>query len=324
MENKEKHQEKHQIDMEMEMEINKLSSEIGNTPIVYLEEYSKKYKSNIFVKLECKNPGGSVKDRVAYQMISSALIAQVISQGGTVIEPTSGNTGIGIALISRFFGLKTMLVMPESMSLERRKLLAAYGAELVLTPAELGMPGAIAKAEELVKTTENSFMPDQFNNNVCIETHYLTTAPEIEAFFKEEALKLDAFFAGVGTGATITGIGEYFKDKDEEIDIIAVEPLTSAVLSGEPMGKHGIQGLGAGFVPDNFHREAVDEIYKISTEEAIEEARNLMRIEGISCGISAGANMRALIKYAEKNEGKTLLTIIPDGVEKYLTTPLFD
>ncbi len=302
--------------------MNNLLNEIGNTPIVFLPKISEKYNAKIFVKLEGRNPGGSIKDRVAYQMLKHAVDTGQISEGGTIIEPTSGNTGIGLALVARFFKLKTILVMPETMSLERRKLLAAYGAELVLTPATKGMGGAVEKAIELQATTENSFMPNQFSNPQCIQAHVLTTAPEIDIFMQNNSLNFDAFLAGVGTGGTISGVGRYFKENGKTIQIIAIEPSTSAVLSGKPVGTHGIQGIGAGFVPENFDREVVDSIYKVSTDEAITSAKELMNMEGISCGISSGANLFCAKKYAKANPDSTILTIIPDALDKYLSTAL--
>ncbi len=302
---------------------NNLIQTIGNTPIIYLQKYSQKYNAEIFIKLESTNPGASIKDRIAKQMIIKALQNGNIKEGGTIIEPTSGNTGIGLALCSNQLGLKTILVMPESMSLERRKLLKAYGAELVLTESSKGMTGAGEKAKELIESTPNSFMLDQFSNPECVNVHYETTAPEIENFLLTNSIKLNAFISGVGSSGTISGIGTYFKEKYKSIEIIALEPSTSAVLSGEEKGAHGIQGIGAGFVPKNFKKEVVDEIYKISTEDAIQEAKELMRIEGISCGISTGANMVGVIEYSKKNPKKTILTIAPDSAEKYLSTGLF-
>ncbi len=299
---------------------------IGKTKLVYLEHFSKEYQADIFVKLECKNPASSVKDRPAFAMLKDAVERGLIKENGTIIEPTSGNTGIGLAFASKLFKLNTLLVMPESMSLERRLLLQAYGAKLVLTDAKKGMQGAVDKAKELVEQTENSYMPDQFSNPQCINAHYETTAVEIDQDLEKEGLSLDAFIAGVGTGGTISGVGIYFKQRNKKTQIIAVEPSTSAVLSGEKVGVHGIQGIGAGFVPGNFKREVVDSIIKVSTEEAIEFGKLLIEKEGISCGISAGANIAAVVKYAKNlpksNRKKCLLTIIPDSIEKYLSTKL--
>ncbi len=296
---------------------------IGSTPIVYLEKFSKKYNSEIFLKLESKNAGGSVKDRVAKYMIENALKEGKIQENGTLVEPTSGNTGIGLALLASFYNLKLILVMPESMSIERRKLFKAYGAELVLTKASDGMAGACKKAEEIVTSLENAFMPDQFSNSSCIQAHYENTAVEIENFMQENSIEFDAFFAGVGTGATISGVGKYFKEKHIKTRMIAIEPSTSAVLSGQEKGVHGIQGIGAGFIPMNFHKEYIDEISLVSTDEAIEKAREIMLLDGISCGISTGANMHALVEFAKKNNSSKLLTIAPDSIDKYLSTALF-
>ncbi len=302
----------------------KIQSLIGDTPIVYLENFSKLYNNKIFLKLEFKNAGGSVKDRVAKYMIEDALKNNYIQKGGTLVEPTSGNTGIGLALLASSYNLKLILVMPESMSLERRKLFLAYGAELVLTPASKGMTGAINKAKEIVASMQNAYMPDQFSNQSCITAHYENTAPEIEKFMQENDLNFNAFFAGVGTGATISGIGKYFKEKNYNTEIIAVEPSTSAVLSGQASGVHGIQGIGAGFIPKNYNKDVVDAIYLVSTEEAIEQARQIMKIEGISCGISTGANMAALLQYAKNTTASNLLALSADGVDKYLSTALFE
>ncbi len=303
-----------------------LTKILGQTPIVYLPTFSKEVDSHVFIKLESKNSGGSIKDRVAYYMLEKAIADGKIATNGTIIEPTSGNTGIGLALYSRFFGLKTILVMPESMSLERRKLLEAYGAKLILTPAKDGMTGSINKAIALQKETENSFLPDQFSNQACVDAHYQNTAKEIDAYFKLHNLHLDSFFAGVGTGATISGVGKYFKEHSPNTKICAIEPSTSSVLSGNRAGTHGIQGIGAGFVPKNFHKEVVDEIKTISTEKAIEYAKKLMAIEGISCGISTGANIAVLMEYAKqsKRKGQNLLTIACDAADKYMTTSLFE
>lgn len=301
-----------------------VQSLIGNTPIVYLKNYSTKYNKEIFLKLEYKNAGGSVKDRVAKYMIEDALKNNYIQKGGTLVEPTSGNTGIGLALLASFYGLKLILVMPESMSLERRKLFLAYGAELVLTKTSEGMTGAINKAKEIVASMQNAFMPDQFSNSACINAHYDNTAKEIDIFMQDNNLKFDAFFAGVGTGATISGIGKYFKEKNYNTKIVSIEPTTSAVLSGQASGVHGIQGIGAGFIPKNYISSVVDDIVQVSTEEALEEARQIMKIEGISCGISTGANMAALLKYSKNNNVQNLLAISADGVDKYLSTALFE
>ncbi len=297
---------------------------IGNTPIIFLEKYSQIYNCNLFVKLESSNPAGSIKDRIARRMIEKAVEEGKISDGATIIEPTSGNTGIGLAACAKHFGFRTILTMPESMSLERRKLLKAFGAQIVLTPASKGMSGAVEKAKELLTEIPNSFMPNQFSNPECVFAHYETTAPEIDAFFTAQNIKLDAFITGVGSAGTISGVGKYFKEKYDDIDIIALEPAASAVLSGESANPHGIQGIGAGFIPDNYNSDVVDAIYKIKTEDAYKEAQILMHMEGISCGISTGANIVGLIQYAKKHPNKNILTVVPDSVEKYLSTPLCD
>ncbi len=295
---------------------------IGNTSLVYLENFSNKFQAEIFVKLESKNPASSIKDRVAYAMIKDAFDTGKVRENGTIIEATSGNTGIGLAFVAKYFNLKTILVMPDNMSLERRQLLQAFGAKLVLTDASKGMSGALEKAKELTEMTENAYMPDQFSNPQCISAHYEGTAPEIEKDLAKMGLCLDAFIAGVGTSGTISGVGIYFKQRSKKAQIIAVEPSTSAVLSGEKAGPHGIQGIGAGFVPQNYKKDVVDEIIKVSTEEAFEYARMLMNEEGISCGISAGANIAGLVKYAKEHNNTCLVTVIPDSIEKYLSTDL--
>ncbi len=302
-----------------------LKDTIGNTPLVYLEKYSEKYNAKILVKLESRNPGGSVKDRVALKMIEAALHEGKISTNGTIIEATSGNTGIGLAMVGRVFGLKTVLVMPESLSIERRKLLAAYGADLVLTPASEGISGSVKKAHELLQSTENAYMPDQFSNPQCILAHYEHTAPEIHNSLIDNKLELDLFLSGVGSGGTISGVGRYFKEKVENVSIFAVEPSTSAVLSGKEVGSHGIQGIGAGFIPNNFDSAVVDDILTVSTEDAIFHAKELMQNEGISCGISTGANIAALVHLLQNNSAyhnKTIVTLVPDSIDKYLSTAL--
>ncbi len=308
----------------MNFDAQRINSTIGNTPIIYLRKFSELYNASFFLKLESRNPGGSIKDRIALQMVQTAIQEGKVSENGIIVEPTSGNTGIGLAIVAKEFGLTTMLVMPESMSIERRKLLQAYGAELVLTPADQGMSGAVKKAKELVEELENAYMPDQFSNPACVEAHYQNTGPEILDFFVENSLELNAFVAGVGSSGTLSGVGKYLKENISDTHIIAVEPATSAVLSGEPVGKHGIQGIGAGFIPDNFNRDVVDNIYKVTTEKAIEEAQNLMKLEGISCGISTGANLAACIRYAINNPHKNIVTVAPDAVDKYLSTALFN
>lgn len=301
-----------------------LPMSIGNTPLVYLKKYSEMYSSEIYLKLEYTNPGGSVKDRAALKILQAALAEGKISPNGTIVEPTSGNTGIALALLSSVFNLKTILVMPESMSIERRQILKSFGAELLLTPAGEGMRGAINKAKEVVEKMDNAFMPDQFNNPQCVLAHYENTAPEIERQLTENDSKLDVFFAGVGSGGTVSGVGKYFKEQDYPTTIVAVEPSTSAVLSGGSPSPHTIEGIGAGFIPQNYYKEYIDTVYKVDPKNAFIEARRIMREEGISCGISGGANLAALLAYAKKNPNKTLVTLIPDGMTKYLSTALIE
>ena len=294
---------------------------VGRTPIVKLNNATAENEGTVYVKLEYFNPGSSVKDRLALAMIEAAEKEGTLQPGGTIIEPTSGNTGIGLAMIAAAKGYKAILVMPETMSLERRNLLRACGADLVLTPGPEGMKGAIAKAEELSK--ENGyFLPQQFENEANAEIHRLTTGPEIvEAF---DGLKLDAFVAGIGTGGTITGAGEVLKEKYPEIEIIAVEPKDSPVLSGGKPGPHKIQGIGAGFVPKVLNTEIYTSIFPVENETAFEVARKVAREEGILCGISSGAAIYAAIETAKRlGAGSNVLAIVPSNGERYLSTPLY-
>lgn len=301
---------------------NSVTELIGRTPIVKLNHVTSENEGNVYVKLEYFNPGSSVKDRIALSMIEAAEKDGTLKPGGTIIEPTSGNTGIGLAMVAAAKGYKAILVMPETMSIERRKLLRAYGAELVLTPGPEGMKGAIAKAESLAKE-KGYFLPQQFNNLANAEIHRLTTGPEIlEAF---EGLKLDAFLAGVGTGGTITGTGEVLKQKYPEIEIIAVEPKDSPVLSGGNPGPHKIQGIGAGFVPEVLNTEVYSSVFPVENEEAFETARKVGREEGILCGISSGAAIYAAIQTAKRlGKGSNVLAIVPSNGERYLSTPLYN
>ncbi len=280
-------------------------------------------KADILAKAELFNPLSSAKDRAALYMIEDAEKNGILKPGGTIIEPTSGNTGVGLAFISTLKGYKLILTMPESMSIERRKLLKQLGAEIVLTPASEGMSGSIKKAEELLNSTDNAFMPNQFGNKTNAIAHKMTTGPEI---IKQTDGNIDFFVAGVGTGGTITGVGECLKELNKDIKIVAVEPFTSAVLSGEKSGAHGLQGIGAGFVPDVLNTEILDEVIKIKDEEAIETGKLLAKTEGILAGISSGAALCAAIKLAEKeeNSGKTIVVLLPDTGERYLSTALFD
>ena len=292
---------------------------IGNTPLVRINKLSK--SNNLYAKVEFFNPAGSVKDRIALAMIETAEKQGLINEDTTIIEPTSGNTGIGLALISAIKGYKIILTMPETMSVERRKLLAAYGAELVLTEGSKGMKGAIEKAEELHKKIANSFIPQQFKNPANPEKHYNTTAKEI---WKDSEEKVDIFVAGVGTGGTVSGVGKYLKEQNKNIQIVAVEPESSPVLSKGIAGSHKIQGIGAGFVPDTFNKDVVDKIVTVSNENAIETARASAKKEGLLIGISSGASLYAAINLANENLEKTVVALLPDTGERYLTSVLFE
>ena len=297
---------------------------IGNTPLVELTNLEKKFNLNakIIAKVERFNPGGSVKDRIAKAMIEKAEQKGLINKDTVLIEPTSGNTGIGLAMVAASKGLRIILTMPETMSMERRNLLKAYGAELVLTEGAKGMKGAISKAEELAKEIPNSFIPSQFENMANPEAHYLTTGPEI---YKDLDGQIDFFVAGVGTGGTLSGVGKYLKEKNPSIKVIAVEPETSPVLSQGVAGPHKIQGIGAGFVPNTLDTSIYDEIITIGNEEAMEMGKLSARNEGLLVGISSGAAIKAAIKLAqrEENVGKTIVVLLPDTGERYLSTPMF-
>lgn len=303
----------------------KLTDLIGNTPLLQLADFAAKrdIKANLLAKVEYFNPGGSVKDRVAYNMILDAEKKGALKPGATIIEPTSGNTGIGLALVSAVRGYHLILTMPETMSIERRKLVKAYGAEVVLTPGAEGMKGAIAKAEQLRDSIEGAVILQQFENPANPAAHYATTAEEL---FRDTDGKIDVFVSAAGTGGTVSGVGKRLKELIPGIHIVAVEPSTSAVLSGEPAGKHGIQGIGAGFVPKIFNREAVDEIFKVSTEEAIATSRQLAVEEGLLVGISSGSSAFAASEIAKREEyaGKTVIALLPDTGERYLSTALYD
>lgn len=303
---------------------NNISELIGNTPLVRLEEVEKQenLKAKLVVKVEAFNPGGSVKDRIALAMIEQAEKDGLLKPGGLIVEPTSGNTGIGLAWVGVLKGYRVILTMPETMSIERRKLVAAYGAEVVLTPGSEGMKGAIAKAKEIIAENPGSFLPLQFENAANPAIHRVTTAEEI---WKDTDGKVDIFVAGVGTGGTISGVAEGLKAHNPAIKAVAVEPATSAVLSGNAPGPHKIQGIGAGFEPKNFHREAIDEILPISNEDAIAGARLLSK-NGILVGFSSGAALKAAIQVAsrEENAGKTVVALLPDTGERYLSTILFE
>lgn len=293
---------------------------IGSTPVVKLNRSVPEGSADIYLKLEYFNPAKSVKDRIALAMVEDAEKKGILQPGGTIVEPTSGNTGIGLAMVAAAKGYKLIVTMPETMSLERRNLLRAYGAELVLTPGPEGMKGAIAKAEELAKE-HGYFMPQQFENYANPEIHRLTTGPEI---VKQMGDQLDGFVAGIGTGGTITGAGQVLREHYPNIKIVAVEPKDSPVLSGGKPGPHKIQGIGAGFVPRVLNTEIYDEIIQVTTEEAFAAARKVARLEGILGGISAGAAMHAAFKVAkELGPGKRVLAVVPDNGERYLSTDLY-
>jgi cysteine synthase A len=298
---------------------------VGNTPLVELVNLEKKYnlKAKILAKVESFNPAGSVKDRIAKAMIEDAEKQGLINKDTVLIEPTSGNTGIGLSMVAASKGLRIILTMPETMSIERRNLLKAYGAELVLTEGSKGMKGAIAKAEELAQTIPNAFIPSQFTNMANPKIHYLTTGPEI---FNDSEGKVDILVAGVGTGGTLSGTGKYLKEKIKGFKVVAVEPETSPVLSKGVAGPHKIQGIGAGFIPQTLDTSIYDEILPISNEEAFEKGRESARSEGILIGISSGAALSAAIKLAlrEENKGKTIVVIFPDTGERYLSTAMFN
>ncbi|HBT20803.1 MAG TPA: cysteine synthase A [Peptococcaceae bacterium] len=297
---------------------------IGNTPLVRLKHFSDPKRGlNIFAKLEMFNPGGSVKDRIAYSMLEAAEKQGILNKDTVIIEPTSGNTGIGLAMIAAAKGYRLIITMPETMSVERRNLLKMYGAEVVLTPGEEGMSGAIRKAEELSRQIPNSFIPQQFSNPANPEIHRRTTAEEI---WRDTSGQVDVFVAGVGTGGTITGVGEILKKRNPQVHIAAVEPAGSPVLSGGQPGSHRIQGIGAGFIPEILNMEILDEIIKVTDKEAVETARLLARKEGIFAGISSGAALHAAVKIAQRSEseGKQIVVLLPDTGERYLSTVLVD
>ncbi len=297
---------------------------IGKTPLLELTHIEKKYglKAKVLAKLEYFNPAGSVKDRIARKMLDDAEAAGKLTTDSVIIEPTSGNTGIGLASVAAARGYRIIIVMPETMSVERRQLMKAYGAELVLTEGAKGMKGAIAKADELAKEIPNSFVPGQFVNPSNPKAHYETTGPEI---FEDTDGEVDIFVAGVGTGGTITGVGEYLKDKKPGVKVVAVEPETSAVLSTGVAGAHKIQGIGAGFVPDVLDTKGYDEIIPVSNEAAFEVGKLIGKSEGVLVGISSGAAAYAAIELAKRpeNEGKTIVVLLPDTGDRYLSTPLF-
>ena len=297
---------------------------IGNTPLVEVINIEKEQnlEASVLVKLEYFNPGGSVKDRIAKAMIEDAESRGALKEGSVIIEPTSGNTGIGLAAIAAAKGYRIILTMPETMSVERRNILKAYGAELVLTDGTKGMKGAIARAQELAAEIPDSFIPGQFENPANPAAHRSATGPEI---WRDTDGKIDIFVAGVGTGGTITGVGEYLKEQNPDINIVAVEPEGSPVLTEGKAGKHKIQGIGAGFVPETLNTSVYDEVIRVTDEDAFAAARHLARKEGILTGISSGAALHAAVKLARRpeNKGKTIVALLPDSGDRYYSTPLF-
>lgn len=297
---------------------------IGHTPLLELNRIEAKFQlqAKIFAKLECFNPAGSVKDRVANAMIADAEQRGVLPPGGVIIEPTSGNTGIGLASVAAAKGYRIIIVMPDTMSVERQLLMSAYGAEVVLSDGSKGMSGAIALAEELAKTFPNSYIPNQFSNPVNPQIHFETTGPEI---WEDTEGKVELFVAGVGTGGTITGVGKYLKSMNSQIEVVAVEPKSSPVLSGGAPGAHQIQGIGAGFIPSILDTNIYDEVVQVSNEEAFSVARSVGKCEGILVGISGGAALSAAIELAKRpcNKGKNIVVLFPDAGDRYLSTPLY-
>lgn len=307
----------------MEKIYNSITELIGNTPLIRIHRLNKAGKAEILVKTEYFNPGGSVKDRIAYQMIQEAKRTGKLNESTVLIEPTSGNTGIGLAMTAAALGIRLIIVLPETMSIERRKLIRGYGAELVLTEGSKGMKGAIAKAEELHKQIPNSIILQQFENENNPKAHYLHTGEEI---WRDTGGRLDVFVAGVGTGGTISGAAAFLKKQNADIHIVAVEPENSPVLSGGTAGPHKIQGIGAGFIPKNYHGELVDEILQVKDDAAVSTAKGLAQKEGIAVGISSGAAMYAAMQLAQRDvfAGKRIVVLLPDTAERYLSTALFE
>lgn len=304
---------------------NNLTELIGNTPLVRVDKFKGKYnlKGNIIAKVEYFNPAGSVKDRIAFAMLEEAEKQGLLNKDSIIIEPTSGNTGVGLAFAATVKGYKLVLTMPDTMSVERRNLLKAYGAELVLTPGAEGMKGAIKKAEEIAAENNNSFIPQQFENKANPKIHKLTTAKEI---WEDTEGQVDIFIAGVGTGGTITGVSEYLKEKNPNVKIVAVEPEASAVLSGEKPGPHKIQGIGAGFIPSILNTEVIDEIVRVTNEDALKTTKEAAHLEGMLVGISSGAALYAakIIAEREENKDKNIVVLLPDTGARYLSMGIFD
>ena len=302
---------------------NDITETMGNTPLVRLNRLTDRCHGTVLAKLEFRNPTFSVKDRIAVNMINNAEKDGRLKPGGIIIEPTSGNTGIGLAFVAAARGYKVVITMPETMSIERRRVIKHFGAEIVLTPGDKGMKGAIEKATQLTAATENAFMPQQFENPANPEIHRNTTGPEV---WEDTDGRVDIFVSGVGTGGTITGAGEFLKSKNSDIQLVAVEPEASAILSGEGPGKHIIQGIGAGFVPQILDEDIIDDVVKVSDSDAIETGRALAAREGILAGISSGAAAWAAVQVAKRpeNKGKTIVVILPSGGERYLSTLLFE
>lgn len=303
----------------------KITELIGNTPLVELTnlEREENLDARVVAKVEFFNPAGSIKDRIALEMIEEAERKGLIKKGATIIEPTSGNTGIGLACVAATKGYKTILTMPETMSIERRNLLKAYGAKVVLSSGSKGMQGAVDKANELAKEIENSFIPSQFENPENPNTHYKTTGPEI---WKETEGKIDILVAGIGTGGTISGVGKYLKEKNSEIQVVGVEPASSPLLTEHKAGPHGIQGIGANFIPNTLNTQIYDEILTVKDEDAYKTGRMMAHKEGMLVGISSGASVYAAMQLAKRkeNKGKMIVIILPDTGERYLSTPMFE
>lgn len=303
---------------------NSITELVGNTPLLKLNRVVPEDSADVYVKLEFENPAGSVKDRIALAMIEKAERDGLLKEGGTIVEPTSGNTGIGLSAIAAAKGYKIIIVMPESMSVERRQLMKAYGAELILTPASEGMKGSIKTAEDLVKT-KGYFMPMQFENIENPNIHELTSGPEIIASMNGIGKSVDAFVAGVGTGGTLSGVGHALKRENENTQVYALEPAESPLIKEGKAGKHGIQGISAGFIPKNLDQEIYDGVVEISTEQAMETAREVAKNEGFLPGISAGANIAGALEIAKKlGKGKSVVTVVPDGGDRYLSTKLYE